>query len=49
MNEEAAQIPCGPHHYRRLLLTADGVRRCSSMLTSSRAKTSGSNSPPIHS
>src|SRR6266478_1088595 len=40
---------CGPQNYRVLLLTSDDVRRCSSTLTSSRSKTSGSNSLPIHS
>ena len=47
--DDMEQLTCGPQIYRDLLLTSDDVRRCSSTLTSSRAKASGSNSPPIHS
>ena len=39
---------CGPQNYRCLLPTSGDVRFWSSLLTSSRSKASGSNSPPIH-
>src|SRR5262249_54356649 len=43
------RVPCGPQNYRCLLPTSGDVRFWSSLLTSSRSKASGSNSPPTHS
>lgn len=48
--ELPVEQPCGPQNYHYYPLLASGyLRLCSAVLTSSRSKASGSNSPPTHS